>query len=172
MTTDFRNLPQALKDKKAYDIALVIRKYQDFKTSIAAEKLDSSLSKGTRTNYVMGGVSSIKTGKKHPCVPSSVYSALDKVIKDCVQPLRPAEEDKKRVYKRDYKKKDVTPPVARLDIVKRPLTAKVTYGIRIEDSVKCVDSYDEAVGFLKGMRYLGNKSAKLVSFEALEEVKV
>ena len=170
--TDFRNLPQALKDKKAYDIALIIRKYQDFKTSVAVEKLDSSLSKGTRANYVMGGVSYIKTGKKHPCVPSSIYAAIDKVVKECVQPLRPSETDKKREYKRDFKKKDITPPVARLDIVKKPVTTKITYGVRIEDSVKCIDSYDRAVGFLEGLRYMGNKNAKMVSFEALEEVKI
>lgn len=170
--TNLKDLPQELKDKKAYDIATVIRKYQDFKTSIAAEKLDNSLSKGTRANYVMGGVSYIKTGKKHPCVPSSIYDAIDKVLKECVQPLRPSETDKKRSYKRNYCRKEVTPPVARLDIVKKQLTAKVTYGIKIEDSVKCVDSYDRAVGFLEGLRYMGNKNAKMVSFEALEEVKI
>ena len=170
--TTLKDLPQELKDKKAYDIATIIRKYQDFKTSIAAEKLDNSLSEGTRKNYVMGGVSYIKTGKKHPCVPSSIYDAIDKVIKECVQPLRPAEEDKKREYKRDYKKKNASPPVARLEILKKPVTVKVTYGIRIEDSVKCIDSYDRAVGFLEGLRYMGNKNAKMVSFEALEDVEV
>ena len=170
--TTLRDLPQELKDRKAYDIATIIRKYQDYKTGVAANKLDSSLTLSTRKNYVMGGVSYIKTGKKLPCVPSSIYEAIDKVLKECVQPLRPSEQDKKRSYKRNYFKKEVTPPVARLDIVKKPLTAKVSYGIRLEDSVKCLDSYDEAVGFLKGMRYMGNKTAKIVSFEAMEEVQI
>lgn len=170
--TTLKDLPQELKEKKAYDIATIIRKYQDYKTNVAAEKLDNTLTIATRKNYVMGGVTYIKTGKKMPCVPSSIYEAIDKVIKECVQPLRPSEADKKRSYKRNYCKKEVTPPVARMDIVKKQLTAKVTYGIKLEDSVKCLDSYDEAIGFLKGMRYMGNKTAKMVSFEALEEVKI
>ena len=170
--TSLKDLPHELKDKRAYDIALAIRKFQDYKVDVAANKLDDSLTLSTRKNYVLGGVTYIKTGKKLASVPSSIYDALDKVLKNCVQPLTPSSADKKRSYKRNYCKKEVTPPVARLDIVKKPLTAKVTYGIRLEDSVKCLDSYDEAIGFLKGMRYLGNKSAKLVSFEALEEVNI
>lgn len=103
--TTLKDLPQELRDKKAYDIATIIRKYQDYKTSVAAQKLDSTLTLGTRKNYVMGGVSYIKTGKKMPCVPSYIYEAIDKVIKECVQPLRPSENDKKRSYKRNFIRK-------------------------------------------------------------------
>ena len=172
MTTDLSNLTEELKKKRMENVALAIRKYQNYKSSIAVTKLDNSLTESTRKNYLTFGLAYIKTGKKHKVVPSSLYDALDKVLNECVQPLTPSKEDKKREYKRDYSKKDVAPPVARLDIVKKPLTARVSYGVRIEDSVKCIDSYDRAVGFLEGLRYMGNKNAKMVSFEALEDMEV
>ena len=168
---DFRNLPEAVLEKKAYDVALVIRKYQDFKIDIAMDKLDPALAKGTRKNYIRAGVTYIKTGKKAPCLPKAICNALDKVMAQCVQPLTPSESDKKRAYKRNYTKKDNLPPVARMEIIKKPLSVKVSYGVKIEDSVKCFNTYDESLGFLKGLRFMGNKLAKMVSFEALEEVK-
>ena len=170
--TDLANLTEELRNKRMENVAVAIRKYQDYKPSIAISKLDNSLSESTRRNYYTFGVTYIKTGKKHNAIPVSLYDAIDKVMKECVQPLRPSLEEKKREYKKSYTKKNATPPIARLDIVKKQLTAKLSYGVRVEDSVKCFNSYDESVGFLKGIRFMGNKTAKMVSFEALEEVEV
>ena len=169
--TDLRNLPKMLDEKKVLDIATTIRKYQDYKLGIIVDKLDSDLSTATKKNYVSGGVSYIKTGKKYNSVPSSLYKALDKVIAECVQPLRPSKDEKKRAYKKDYCKKDNIPPITKLEIIKKKLTAKVNYGIKIEDSIRCFPSYDEASGFLKGLKFMGNNKGTMVSFEGLEEVK-
>lgn len=169
--TNLKDLQKAMDEKRVYNIAIAIRKYQDFKANVAIAKMDDTLSEATKRNYFTGGVSYIKTGKKLKSVPSSIFDALDKVMSECVQPLRPSEADKKRAYKRDFCKKENIPPVARLDIVKRPLAAKVSYGVKLEDSITCVNSYDEAVGFIKGLKFMGNSKGTMVSFEGLEEVK-
>ena len=169
--TDLKNLPQQLEEQKIYEMAVAIRKYQDFKTDIAASKLSSDLTLSTRKNYVNGGVIYLKEGRKTSAITTSLCKALDKVVSECVQPLRPSKEDARRVYDRKYTRKNVTPPVAKLDIVKKPLIAKLTYGVKMGDVIKCFPSYDETSGFLKGLLYAGQKNGVMVSFEGLEEVK-
>ena len=166
---ELENLKKAVDEKKMYDIALVIRKYQDYKIGITAGKLSDTFSIATKKNYISAGISYIKTGKKLRCVPVSLYKALDKVLGECVQPLRPSLEERRKEYKRNYTKKENIPPVARMDIVKKPIIAKVNYRVRLEDSIKCFPSYDEATGFLKGLKYMGNTLGRLVSFEGLKE---
>lgn len=166
---NLENLKEELNEKRMYNVALTIRKYQDYRISLTAEKLDNSFSLATKKNYISAGISYIKTGKKLRCVPVSLYRALDKVLSECVQPLRPSLEEKRKEYKRNYTKKENIPPVARMDIVKKPTSVRVDYGVKLEDSIKCFTSYDEATGFLKGLRYMGNVLGKLVSFEGLKE---
>ena len=166
---ELSNLQKEMDQKKMYDVATVIRKYQDYKVSIAVEKLSNTLSLATKKNYLSAGTSYIKTGKKQNCIPTGLYRALDKVLEECVQPLRPSNEEKRREWKRDFTKKDNIPPVARMKAVKNPITVKIKYGVKVEDSVRLLTSYDEAAGFLKGLKYMGNTLGKLVSFEDLKE---
>lgn len=169
--TDLKDLPKQLNEQKLYEMAVAIRKYQNHKISIAASKLDENLTLATRRNYVTWGVTYLKDGKKVPGMSGALCKALDRVKSECVQPLTPSESEKRRVYGKKYVRKNNIPPVAKLDVIKKPLTAKLTYGIKLEDSIKCMPSYDEAVGFLKGIKYMGSKIGTLVSFEGLEEVK-
>ena len=169
--TDLKNLPKQLNEQKLYEMAKIIRKYQNHKTSIAASKLDENLTFLTRKNYVTWGVAYLKDGKKAPGISNALCKALDRVKSECIQPLTPSESEKRRTYNGKYTKKNAVPPVAKLDIVKKPLTAKVSYGVKIGDIIKCFPSYDETSGFLKGLLYAGQKNGKMVSFEGLEEVK-
>ena len=169
--TDLKNLPKQLNEQKLYEMAKTIRKYQNHKTSIAASKLDENLTFSTRKNYVTWGVAYLKDGTKVKGISGALCRALDKVKSECIQPLTPSESEKRRVHNKKYTRKNNIPPVAKLDIIKKPLIAKLSYGVRIEDSIKCMPSYDEAVGFLKGIKYMGNTNSTLVSFEGLEEVK-
>ena len=168
--TNLKDLPKQLNEQRLHEMAVAIRKYQDYKIGIAASKLSSNLTLSTRKNYVAGGITYLKEGRKAYGISNALCRALDQVVSECVQPLRPSKEDARRVYTKKFTKRDVTPPIANLDIIKRPLTTKLTYGIKLEDSIKCMPSYDEAVGFLKGIKYMGS-AGTLVSFESLEEVK-
>ena len=129
------------------------------------------LTLATRVNYVNGGVIYLKEGRKTCGITSSLCKALDRVVSECVQPLTPSKQDRRRVYDKKFTRKDNTPPVAKLDIIKKPLTAKLSYGVKIGDIIKCFPSYDETSGFLKGLLYAGQKNGKMVSFESVEEVK-
>ena len=171
MIQQIKNLPKQLNEQKLYEMAVTIRKYQNHKTSIAASKLDENLTLATRKNYVTWDVTYLKDGKKVPGISGALCEALDKVKSECIQPLTPSESERRRTYNKKFTRKDNIPPVAKLDIVKKPLIAKLSYGVRIEDSIKCMPSYDEAVGFLKGIKYMGDTNSTLVSFEGLEEVK-
>ena len=73
--------------------------------------------------------------------------------------------DKKRVFSKDYTVKENIPPVAKLEIIKKPLTAKVIYGIRFDDTIKIFDSEEEAKGFNKGIEFAGKESGKIVTVE-------
>ena len=53
-----------LKVKRFNDIAETIIKYQNYKTGIAVSKMDNSLGKSTRLNYLMYGIRYLKTGYK------------------------------------------------------------------------------------------------------------
>ena len=168
--TQLQDLTKDLKEKKIYDMAVTIRKYQDYKVEVAMSKMDQELSAATRKNYFIGGVAYIKEGKRVSGMPVSLCRAIDNVLKECVQPLRPSNSEKRKVYNRKYVRKNTIPPVARLDIVKKPIIAKLSYGVKLEDNIKCFPSYDEANGFLKGLKFMGNTAGKMVSFEGLEEV--
>lgn len=96
-----------------------------------------------------------------------MYEALDKVMEQHIQPLRPNLAEKKKTYKRDYTKKEITPPVARNEVLNKPLTAKIEYGVRINDNIVLQKTEEEARAFLRGINFLNpnNPIAKIVTVE-------
>ena len=153
-----------LKIKRFNDIAETIIKYQNYKTDIAVSKMDNSLGKSTRLNYLMYGIRYLKTGYKSCIVPSSLYKALDNCVEKHIQPLRPSADEAKRIYNRDYTRKENKPPVARLKMVQKPVTEKFTYGIKIGDKIALQKSEAEAKAFLNGVKFVDNTlDIKLVS---------
>lgn len=158
MSTTMKEALDEIKLKRFENVAETIIKYQNYKTDIAISKMDNSLGKSTRINYLMYGIRYLKTGYKSCIVPSSIYKALDKCIEKHIQPLRPSESEKKRVHKRDYTKKNNNPPVSRLKMVQKPVTEKFTYGVKVNDNIVLQKSEIEAKAFLKGIRFLNNNN--------------
>lgn len=156
-----------LKQKRFDNIAETIVKYQNYKNSIAISKMDNSLGKSTRTNYLIYGIRYIRTGYKSDIVPKSLYLGLDKCLKNCISPLRPSNSEKKQAHKEyDYTKKENKPPVSRLKMVQKPVTEKFTYGIKIGDKIVLQKSELEAKAFLNGAKFVDNANTldiKLVS---------
>ena len=163
--SELKSLKEDLKEKRFHDIAKSIIQYQNYKSDIAISKMDNSLGKSTRLNYLTFGIKYLKTKEKSKIVPSSLYIALDKLIEQHLQPLRPNFDEQKRIYKRDYTKKSAKPPIVALKAVQKPLTTNFEYGIRIGNDIKILESEDIAKGFIQGLKFAGNNNAILVSVE-------
>lgn len=164
ISTTMNDALDELKEKQFERVAQVIVKYQDYKRKIAVSKMDNALGKSTKMKYLAYGVRYLKTGYKCPTVPKSLYLALDKCIETHIQPLRPSADETKRVYKRDYTKKDNVPPVSKLKIVQQPITEKFIYGIKMDDKIVLQKSELEAQAFIKGVKFLNdNANIQLVA---------
>lgn len=159
MSTTMKEALDNLKQKRFDGIAETIVKYQNYKNSIAISKMDNSLGKSTRTNYLIYGIRYLKTGYKSDIVPKSLYIGLDKCLKNCTMPLRPSNSERKQTRKEyDYTKKENKPPVARLKMVNKSLTEKFTYGVKVNDNIVLQKSEIEAKAFLRGIKFLNNNN--------------
>lgn len=152
------------------DFAINIVKYQNFKTKNALSKFEYKLNETTAANYFGAGVIYVKTKKKNKQVCKKLYNYIDKAIENCVQPLRPSEEDKRRIFKNTYTKKDIVIPAqqAVLELTKnQSITERFEYGVRIGDTVKVFSTSNDAKLFLDGIVFAGQK-AKIVSITPME----
>ena len=166
MNTDLHTLPTAFKENTNMRIAAWIVKYQNYKTKSAIQYAPEGYTENSLANYMVAGQAYIKS-KKRNRVYNWMYPYLDKLIQQHIQPLTPSEAEKRRVYtfKKDYTTKENIPPVAKLEIMQKPLTAKFEYGIRFDDYIKLFDSEEEAKGFNKGIEFSKGTPGKLVTVE-------
>ena len=149
-TISLEMLPKALRQKKddtLNSIATWIIKYQKFKTRVALEHAPKGYAKCTLMNYFDFGVSHIKYGK-NTAGYRFLYQAIDELLQKHIQPLTPSAKDERKVYKKDYTRKDNPPPVAKLEIVNKPLTASYKYGIQRGDEIRLCPSEDYAQGYI------------------------
>lgn len=123
VTTTLTDLPKTLEDKKLQDFTKEIVRYQNFQTKAALEKISFDYEKPKAYNLFNAGVSYIKNNKKYPIYKNKFYNLIDEAISKCIQPLTPAEAEKRIVHKKRYTRADVIPPVAKLDSVHKPLTS-------------------------------------------------
>ena len=167
MKTNFENLKQDLNKKKFIDLATAIVKYQKFKGKIAVQKMTGiAMSEATKANYFNLGCTYIKTKEKKKCVPTTLYKCLDEVVNKCIQPLTPSLEEQKSIYKRNYTKKDATPPVAKLEIINKPIaTSNIEYGVKFDNNIMLMVNRDYALGFINGLKFCGKKNAKVITVE-------
>ena len=167
MIVGLSELKEGIKKKQLFDFGFTIVKYQKFRTSLIAEKVKFEGTPATITNYINLGVSYIKNKTKHQRVPAAIYEGIDEALRTHVQPLTPLMREERRVYHRDYSKKKNIPPVAKLDIVTNPITAKFEYGIKFPDnSIKLCQSKDYASGYIDALKSLNKLSEyKLVAVE-------
>ena len=164
------NLKDELKKKKFMDLATMIVKYQKFKVCVAVKKMDGiDIKEATKALYFSMGCKYIKTKERIKTIPTTLYMCLDEVIAKCIQPLTPLVEEEKNLYKRDYTKKKAIPPIAKLDIVKQPVsTNNIEYGVKSGNNIMLMLSRKYALGFLAGLKNLNKEKeidAKVVTVE-------
>ena len=163
-TTTLKNLPTVFKESGCTRIAKWIIKYQNFCINAAINNAPEGYSKSTLRNYMTYGLQYLKHGKKIKLY-NWLYPYLDEVIKQHLQPLTPSIGERKRERTNDYTAKDNTPPVAKLACVTKPLTAKIQYGLRFDDTIKIFKSEEEATWFNKGVEFVKGEAGKIVTVE-------
>ena len=96
-----------------------------------------------------------------------LYTYIDEAVANHVQPLIPKKDEERQIKKGYYARKENNPPITKLEVVKKPLTAKISYGVQINDNIVVCKTEDEARAFLRGMRFLSRKDevGKLVTLE-------
>lgn len=161
MIVGLENLKEEIKNKKLRDFALGILKYQNFNTNAALERINYDASNNTKAAYFNCGISYLKNGVIHKGIPSKLFEYLDEFKKQCVQPLTPSRLEKRRELK---PRKDraagisAIPPVARLDIVKMPLTEKFEYALKCNNQFLLCRSKDFAEGYLEALKDKGENT--------------
>lgn len=150
-----------------------IVKYQKFKTKSFVEKVKdrySDYSEATLRNYFDSGVTYINTNVKRKMCSNKFYGYIDDALSQCIQPLTPSEQDRRRVFKNTYTKKNVTLPVQEVvnNLMKNKMTERFEYGVRYNDMIKVFGTNEtEAKIFLAGIEFMGGKG-RLVSITDLE----
>lgn len=170
ITTTLDNLDEGLKKKKFMDMATFIVKYQKFKTSVAVEKMkDIDIANTTKSSYFSLGCSYLKTKERKRTMPPILYKCIDEVVNKCIQPLTPSIEEERKIKKQNYTKKEALPPVAKLDIVKQPIsTNNIEYGVKSGNTIMLMPNREYALGFLAGLKNLNKEKeidAKVVTVE-------
>lgn len=166
-TISLEQIPEALRQKKhdtQYNVALWIFKYQKFNINAAMQHAPEGYSAQTLKMYRDKGLHFLRTGTVKGNY-KGLCSNLDQLIKNHTQPLTPSFKDAKRVFKKDYTRKDNPPPVAKLEIVNKPLISKCQYGIQTETTIRLCPSEDYAMGFLDALKESGDEISKIVTVE-------
>ena len=166
-TVSLESLPiemQRRANETKMNIASWVFKYQKFRTKIALQHAPEGYSKSTLQNYFDYGLRYIKNGLKTGNY-SALYSNIDTLIKKHTQPLTPSEIDARVISKRDYTKKNNIPPVAKLEIIQKPVSAKFQYGIRSGDEIRLCPSEDYAMGYLDCLKRNSDTDAKVITLE-------
>lgn len=164
MNTTLQQLPTIFKESGNQRMANWIVRYQKFTIKAAIKNAPDGYSEKTLQSYMTYGSQYLKNGKKVKLL-KFLYPYLDKALQQHIQPLTPSIAEQKRVFKNDFTKKDNTPPVAKLACVTKPLTAKIQYGIRFDDTIKIFESEEAASWFNKGIEFAKGEAGKVVTVE-------
>lgn len=175
MMAESTTVLQAMKEaqqEKIRKTAEIIIKYQKFKNSIIAEKIGGTLTKSSKMNYITCARHFLRTGQKYKNIcGNSFYKYLQECIDKHIQPLTPSFEDKLRETKRIYTKKETNLPIT--NTIPKKISAKIEWGIKINDKIVLETNEDRARAFLKGIKFLNknnNTDIKLVTLE-IQEIK-
>jgi len=162
MITTLENLTEKVTQNRLKNLAINIVKYQNFKTSVILKKIDNAgYSEQTLKSYINSGIAYIKGGNKlNKC--GNIYKYIDEAIKDCVQPLTPAFDEKREFVKSRFKNKNVEIPVQKV-LKKIKSDAKAFhYAIKIENCLNLLENNDEAIGFNKCLAYMNKPIGSIV----------
>lgn len=165
MANNLQNLPQMVTENKFKILAKWVIQYSKFRASSALQYAPAGYKDISLIQYRTKAERYLNQGiieaKYH-----NFYKALDEISKK-YQPLTPSESDRKKIYNRKDKSylKAVQPPIAKLDIVNKPICAKIKYGIQFDDTVLLFDKEDFARYFNKGIEHAGGEAGKIVTVE-------
>lgn len=162
MITTLENLTEKVTQNRLKNLAINIVKYQNFKTSVILKKIDNAgYSKQTLISYINSGIAYINGGNKFSKY-GNIYKYIDEAIKDCVQPLTPAFNEKRDFSKSKFKNKNVEIPVQKV-LNKIKVNAKqFQYAVKIENCLNIVENNDEAIGFNKCLAYMNKPIGSIV----------
>lgn len=172
MINDLKNITKILKEDDYRKIAKLVVQYQNFKTKVAIQHFPFDVSEGTKLNYLNLGIVYIKTKVRNKAIPQKIYDFIDEFTEAHLQPLVPKDEDRRRTINKIYHKKEAVLPVQNLlkelKTKSAGMIAKFEYGVRIDDMVKICSSREEAITFMQGAKFAGNKNVQVVSIERLD----
>lgn len=146
-----KKIDDEIFEKLGYDIV----KYQNFKTEAIVSKVDYPLAYSTLSKYIEYGIRYIKRKVRTGTTNPLLYTYIDKAIAEFVQPLTPGKYEKRNFYKVDYTKKEQTPPVAKLQMVHQPVIAEISYGVKLNDTIKLFENKQQAILFAEGAKFTG-----------------
>ena len=171
LSSSLENLDQNLAQKKAVEIV----KYQNFKTKIAMQKISYKMAK----QVFDASVGYLKYGTYNEKVISkTLKKAIDEAVASHIQPLTPKDNEKrvargdinKKNKQKKYQAKNTVPPIAKLEILKKPGAEVFDYGVRVGDNIRIFQSEGAAKSFLNGLRFFCSEKAELVEVK-FNEVK-
>ena len=170
MTNSIQQAMKEAQQEKIRKVAETILKYQKFKNSIIIEKIGDTLAKSTKLNYITCARHYLKTGLTYKnVVGGNFYKYLQEYIDKHVQPLTPSFEDRLQETKRTYTKKEAKLSIT--NIVPKKISAKIEWGIKVNDKIVLEQNEDRARAFLRGVKFLNNSNStdiKLVTVEIVE----
>ena len=164
MMITLQNLPEAVKENKTKNLAEWVIKYQKFNFKAAKQFAPDGYTDKSLQNYLYNGCKYLERGTINPMF-KAFCRKLEELKQKCVQPLTPSLENRKREYKKDYTKKEATPPIINVPVIRKTLTAQIQYGVKFDDFIKLFESEEEAKAFNKGIEYAKGEAGKLVTVE-------
>lgn len=162
-------IEQDSKNKKFKELALNIIKYQKFSNKYIVEQVkDYFTSEHTLIAYITSGLSYLNTGKKSKNTSNKLYNYINEYKSKCVQPLTPSFEQRRQIKKIDYTKKENIPNIAKIELLKKPITKKIEYGVRINNDIKILKNEELANIFLDGVKFANKEvEAKVITIEVI-----
>lgn len=160
----FKTEPLKLLAKQLY-------KYQDFKISVVLTQINTmNFKEATVREYYAKTRSYLKNGVKHKGF-KSLYEYLDEFKNSGLTPLRPAEENRVKEYKKSSK--PVNPPTPQpVEPPKYIEKIPPQYGIRCGDWIRLQPNKEMALGYIECYKVIGDgKPVELVTVD-LEVVEL
>ena len=162
MITTLENLTEKVTQNRLKNLAINIVKYQNFKTSVILKTIDNAgYSKHTLITYINSGITYVKGGNRlNKC--GNIYKYIDEAIKNCVQPLIPAFNEKREFSKSKFKNKNIEIPVQKVLKKIKSDAKQLQYAVKIENCLNIVENNDEAIGFNKCLAYMNKPIGSIV----------
>lgn len=155
----FKTEPLKLLVKQLY-------KYQDYKISVVLTQINMmNFKEATVREYYAKMRSYLKNGVKHKGF-KSLYEYLDEFKISGLTPLRPAEENKVKEYKKSSKPTNPSPTPQSVEPPKYIEKIPPQYGIKCGDWIRLQPNKEMALGYIECYKVIGDgKQVELVTID-------